>query len=620
MNARGVSFQVCIVPFFFFCKLVLPSLLSLLLAFGNTSSQAQEEQASPVIIAIQKEDVGTLETNFLADSERYLKYALPDHPIVFLHLSFSEIQKLSEARKIDFALTSPDNYVVLERFFGARAMVSHHLAEAPSPDTTKGIVLIVRSGNHELQSIHDLDKKRVLVSETIGTDSRIFSREMIHAGISHVKISAVSDTANITPDNKEKAIVREIADGHYDAGVLPACFFEHERKNKPSLFKDIRFLTTDRVTETRCLSSSVFYPGWTFASFPSTDPVLSNIVAGTLLGIPFETDSSNWQRGARYGSLHELLEITEDQNYQRQTQWSWRSFLHKYGVWIAALMLCIVGLIIHSIRASFLVRRRTEELLATVAEKHRIAEEAERYNKKLIAFERVGLVGELSSMIAHEVKQPLAVIRNYTRGLKRALAHGNADPELFQTVLEKIDRQSTKASEIIDHVRNVAKQKLPNAKPMCLSDLFEKAISQFEQTKKTPVIRRIVPALWVSADTLEMELLINNLLKNAADATSETQKPIIIASLTTEFDRVVLSIEDNGPKLTDEAFARLSTPLNTSKPGGLGLGLVIVRRIAEAACGNLAFVRKPKCGLIISVTLPRYPNNNRPLNKENINA
>ncbi len=606
--------------FFSSCKSGHYFLPVLLLAFGNTGSQAREEQASPVIIAIQKEDVGTLEANFLADSERYLKYALPDHPIVFQHLSFSEIQKLSEERKIDFALTSPDNYVVLERFFGARAMVSHHITEAPSPETTKGMVLVVRSGNQELQSIRDLDKKRVLVSEANGTDSRIFSREMIHAGISHVKISAVSDTAHATPDNKVKTIVREIASGHYDAGVLPACFFEHERKNNPDLFKDLRFLTTDRVTETRCLSSSVFYPGWTFASFPSTDPLLSNIVAGTLLGIPFEAESNNWQRGARYSSMHELLEITEDLNYQRQTQWSWRSFLHKYGVWIATLMLCIVGLIIHSIRASFLVRRRTEELLATVAEKHRMAEEAERYNKKLVASERVGLVGELSSMIAHEVKQPLAVIRNYTRGLKRALAHGNTDPELLQTVLEKIDRQSTKASDIIDHVRSVAKQKLPNARPMCLSDLFEKAISQFERTKKIPVIRRITPALWVSADTLEMELLINNLLKNAADATAATQEPVIIASLTAESDHVVLSIEDNGPKLTDEAFARLSIPLNTSKPEGLGLGLVIVRRIAEAACGNLAFVRKPDCGLIISVTLPLYKNEVRPLNKEKPNA
>ena len=146
-------------------------------------------------------------------------------------------------------------------------------------------------------------------------------------------------------------------------------------------------------------------------------------------------------------------------------------------------------------------------------EKRRVEEEAKRYNERLVAMERAGLVGELSSMIAHELKQPLAVIRNYARGLSRTMAHGGStDPEVFRTVLAKIDSQSTKASDIIDHVRSFARQPAQPV-PTSLSDLAEKAIAQFCATRGLEVSRRIEPGVTILADALEMELLISNLLK-----------------------------------------------------------------------------------------------------------
>ena len=588
-----------------FHLLLLPlSLLCLVIDANPAWARGAQARAEPVMVAVQTEGRGDLERDFIDESAKFLKYSLPDRPIVIRYLGFDEIQKLADARKIDFALTSPDNYALLERFFGARAAISHRIGEASTPDATKGMVVVVREDDPRLRSLRDLDGKRILVSDRHGTEARIFDREMIHARIEPGQTTALRPESGRHDSDTEKRILREIAAGRYDAGVIPACFYERTRAKDPDVFQSLRFLTTDRVSETRCLSSSIFFPGWTLASFPRTDPLLSTIVAGTLLGMPDEDVRNTWQRGARYTAMHELLETTRDANYQRQTQWNWQAFVAKYDVWIAALVLGILGLAVHSIRAAFLIRRRTQELLKIVAEKRRMSEEAERYNKKLLAFERVGLVGELSSIVAHEVKQPLAVIRNYTRGLQRALAHGETDPVLLHTVLEKIDRQSTKASDIIDHVRSVAKHKHPEAKPMCLSSLLDKAISQFERTKGIPVGKLIEPDVRISADTLEMELLISNLLRNAADATAQLDEKDIRATLAREGNRAVLTIEDNGPTLSDEAFSRLAVPFSTSKPDGLGLGLVIVRRIAEAACGNLAFYRKEAGGLKISVTLP----------------
>lgn len=68
---------------------------------------------SPIVIAVQADGMTSVEREFIRQSEDYLTYALPEHPIVFQHLSFEAIQHLAEERRVDFVITSPDNYVVL---------------------------------------------------------------------------------------------------------------------------------------------------------------------------------------------------------------------------------------------------------------------------------------------------------------------------------------------------------------------------------------------------------------------------------------------------------------------------------------------------------------------------
>ena len=148
--------------------------------------------------------------------------------------------------------------------------------------------------------------------------------------------------------------------------------------------------------------------------------------------------------------------------------------------------------------------------------------------------------------------------------------------------------------------------------PTSLSDLAEKAIAQFCATRGLEVSQAIEPGVTILADALEMELLISNLLKNAADATAGTDDAVIRASLSAEDGTAMLTISDNGPRLTDEQFARLTIPLNTWEASqGLGLGLVIVRRIAESARGRVLFERLPERGLAITVSLPVCEQNNR---------
>lgn len=543
---------------------------AILLASAPVFVHAAPGAVPPVVVAVQASGSGAIERSFISASVDHLTYALPDTPLVFRYLPLGEIQKLAESRRVDFVLAPPDGYVVLERFFGARSLVSQTIRESSSADSVLGIVVAVNAAKAPDASASVLNGASILVPELDGMPARMLRRELMHAGVER----AVPEALRTKTDDPEGAILEAVASGRADAGILPACYVERLSATDPKRLSGIRLVTTDRASQTRCRSFSVFYPGWTLASFPHTPPELNALVSGTLLGMPTDADGCDWRPGARYDAV-------------------------------------LLGIVVHSVRAEYLIRRRTTELMRAVEEKRRVEEEAKRYNERLVAMERAGLVGELSSMIAHELKQPLAVIRNYARGLSRTMAHGGStDPEVFRTVLAKIDSQSTKASDIIDHVRSFARQPAQPV-PTSLSDLAEKAIAQFCATRGLEVSRRIEPGVTILADALEMELLISNLLKNAADATAGTDDAVIRASLSAEDGTAMLTISDNGPRLTDEQFARLTIPLNTSKPQGLGLGLVIVRRIAESARGRVLFERLPERGLAITVSLPVCEQNNR---------
>lgn len=145
---------------------------------------------SPIVIAVQADGMTSVEREFIRQSEDYLTYALPEHPIVFRHLSFEAIQHLAEERRVDFVITSPDNYVVLERFFGARNLVSQEIREAAGPDASMGVVVAVQKDDTSLHALDDLSGKTVLMLQRTETLRHILERELVHAGVHCIEVPA----------------------------------------------------------------------------------------------------------------------------------------------------------------------------------------------------------------------------------------------------------------------------------------------------------------------------------------------------------------------------------------------------------------------------------------------
>ena len=219
-------------------------------------------------------------------------------------------------------------------------------------------------------------------------------------------------------------------------------------------------------------------------------------------------------------------------------------------------------------------------------------------------------MGELSSIFAHELGQPLSAMRYFTRSLLTLSKKPNADPTLVRTCIEGLQTQITNAGRILDRVRSYAKQGAARDKTVDLSELAKRAIEELVQSKRlrVPVDFRSEGPVFMHGDEVELRILVHNLVKNAAEAASiylaeksaqgssssalaPVRAVVRIAPSETVAGkcRAEFCVENDGPLLTNEMLSHLGEPLHTNKKEGLGLGLLICKSIAEAHRAKLLF-------------------------------
>ena len=297
-----------------------------------------------------------------------------------------------------------------------------------------------------------------------------------------------------------------------------------------------------------------------------------------------------------------------------------------FALLLLAVVLCIffallAFLAFHTVRAKHLVRVRTRELESALKERDRMEEEARTSRERLSAVERVGMLSQMSSMFAHELKQPLASITNYIGGLKlwnKARQTTDEDRAMAEAALSSMADEAARVTAIVNRVRGYAKRSNESLKPVDWLAAVRRvaAIVERHDTKRVPI--RIVagdflkadpsedrPAM-VLGDALELELLTLNLMRNAGHAAFDVTGGFVSVSLTLEKGRYWLRVTDNGPKLTPEQFARLTGYGESVKQEGLGIGLSICRGIVDRHGGTLRFYQLPVAGICAEVVIEAY--------------
>jgi signal transduction histidine kinase len=235
-------------------------------------------------------------------------------------------------------------------------------------------------------------------------------------------------------------------------------------------------------------------------------------------------------------------------------------------------------------------------VLSALAARAALALENHLYQRELIASERMAALGTMASMLAHDFRGPMTVIRGYAECLLEAGVSDGEARSRAELIMQMVDRLERMTAETLDFARGGGRLA---RRPVVLPDLLEEWATDLEA--ELPGLR-IVRALHVSPNThgwLDADKLrraITNIAANAREAMGGHGRLHMIATITEEPRpgqqehglKLILVLRDEGPGVHPEIRERLFDPFVTrGKSGGTGLGLAISRRFIEDHGGSL---------------------------------
>lgn len=405
-------------------------------------------------------------------------------------------------------------------------------------------------------------------------------------------------------------VIEAVLDGRADVGIVRACTFEDIIDVNPEYRDQLRAVAERREDGFPCRHSTELYPSWVLVVTKTMPPNYAARVAAAVLAEPKTRTGLYWGIGTDFSAVDNLYRVLELGPYAFLREWSLVRFWAEYKTAIIAAVLIFLGLIAHGWRSEVLVKRRTAALEAAMAQERALEARAAKLRDRMQALQKIGVVGQISSLIAHELGQPLGAVRLFAHGLLRAIENGRTTAEGLENGIRRIDNQAERAQAILERVRAYAKSKTERRQATDIGKLLDEAVKNFRITSRGGIaeirVKNAPESVFVYADPLEIELVIVNLLKNASEALRETPRATIDVALETDAAgrEAVIRIADNGPRLSDEAFGKLARPFETSKTEGLGLGLSICRTIVELHAGRMEFKRGDACGLVVTVQLP----------------
>ncbi|KQQ33888.1 PAS domain-containing sensor histidine kinase [Duganella sp. Leaf126] len=255
-----------------------------------------------------------------------------------------------------------------------------------------------------------------------------------------------------------------------------------------------------------------------------------------------------------------------------------------------------------------------------ISDRKRVEELNRQQEEKLQSSARLATMGELASMLAHELNQPLAAISSYTTGalnvLARAAGEGKpVDGALLKPALEQASAQAQRAGQIIRSVHGFVKKRAPQRQAVALPalldgirTLIELQARQRHVTFQTELPPGLPPVL---ADHVMIEQVLLNLTRNAIDAMQDAaphQRVLILkASYDAPANQVSVAVIDHGHGIADDVAQRLFSPFFSTKSEGMGMGLNICRTAIEFHGGALTYSPNPQGGTIFTFVLPAAP-------------
>ncbi|EKT66469.1 tetrathionate respiration histidine kinase TtrS [Providencia alcalifaciens] len=505
-----------------------------------------------------------------------LNQSIPGERFILKPLNLEEMKEAISNRKIDFLLTNPAQFIQLDNRYHLRWLLSLRSDVEPNSTTRNviGSLILVRSDS----DIHDANQ---LIGKKVGAISTdAFGGYLLgYKVLRDLGYDAEKDFRMQFLGFPADALLYALRDKSLTAAIVPVCLLEN--MDSEGLIDKHQFRPLiQKESALPCLTSTELYPNWSFAALSEVPDNLVDKVTKVLLS--GDAPSMRWGAPASITQVENLLRDVNQHPQQREI-WqdivSW-TIQHQITIGIIALVFVLLG--INHVWIAFLVRRRSQQL--EVAH-NRLRQQETNLQKA----QRLNILGEMASGFAHELNQPLSAIRNYAQGsILRLKKESESHPLLG--AISKIDEQAQRGADIIQNLRLWA-GKPGQESPLTLRQHSVKQtinhIWQLLQVEQHfPMARLQLPdspdVQLLLPDTL-LDQLLSNLISNSLQAGANT----LTFSFHFAENRFLLVLQDDAGGMPDEQLSQGITPFATTKPEGLGLGLVICQRLIQSQGGDI---------------------------------
>jgi signal transduction histidine kinase len=226
------------------------------------------------------------------------------------------------------------------------------------------------------------------------------------------------------------------------------------------------------------------------------------------------------------------------------------------------------------------------------------------FNLRQQAVERLALIGRVAAGVAHELRNPLNVIKTSVFYLMTAK---NPSQEKVTKHLNRIEQHVGRADGVISTLTSFAKLPLPNLQPVCVESLLQETLEELERPDGVEFSLEFADELRSAlADVAQLQIVLSNLIRNACEAMHGRGRLTFSAQNGTSREgreHVEIAVSDTGDGIHPDHVQRIMEPFFTTKARGIGLGLAMAKAIVDKNEGSLTVESQPGQGTTFTIRL-----------------
>ncbi len=238
----------------------------------------------------------------------------------------------------------------------------------------------------------------------------------------------------------------------------------------------------------------------------------------------------------------------------------------------------------------------------------------QRQSRELREQERLSNLGKMASYLAHEIRNPLFIIRGSAQTIEETSADPSPPKKLASYIIEEVDRLNNMVQDLLGLVKpRLAPAKSPTSLEKAINDSAERSL---KQSPKVELVQQLDPdhdLVWFNRGQLIQ--VFTNLFRNARDA-CKGQGTILVESRSSGEGHLQIRVTDDGPGITEENLTNVFDPFFTAKENGTGLGLAIVRHLVTGNNATIEAVKPMGTGACFILNVRLAPEGAAPSDEE----